>query len=64
MGHAAGSDITNTVYTTFTPDTRPEDIKNIFGDWLVNFDTTIFEILIPNLIPKVPDFGIKLEKGA
>lgn len=37
MGHAAGSDITNTVYTTFTPDTRPEDIKNIFGDWLPEF---------------------------
>lgn len=37
MGHAAGSPMTNGVYTTFTPDTRPEDIKNIFGDWLPEF---------------------------
>ncbi len=37
MGHAAGSDITNSVYTTFTPDTKPEDIYNIFGDWLPEF---------------------------
>ena len=37
MGHAAGSDITNTVYTTFTPDTRPQDIIDIFGDWLPEF---------------------------
>lgn len=37
MGHTAGSSITNSVYTTFTPDTKPEDIYNIFGDWLPEF---------------------------
>jgi len=37
MGHTAGSTMTNDVYTTFSPDTTPEDIYNIFGDWLPKF---------------------------
>ncbi len=42
MGHTVGSKITNSVYTTFTPDTKPQDIINIFGDWLPEFLTPRF----------------------
>lgn len=37
MGHAAASAITNAVYTTFSPDTKPEDIYNIYRDLLPQF---------------------------
>lgn len=38
MGHAAGSAMTNDVYTTFTPDTTPQDVYDIYGDWLPKFE--------------------------
>ena len=38
MGHAAGSSMTNDVYTTFTPDTTPQDVYDIYGDWLPKFE--------------------------
>lgn len=37
MGHVSGSTITNNVYTTFTPDVRPENIYDIYGDFLPEF---------------------------
>lgn len=37
MGHAPGSTMTNGVYTTFSPDTTPQNIYDIYGDWYPEF---------------------------
>ncbi len=37
MGHVSGSAMTNDVYTTFTPDVRPENIYDIYGEYLPKF---------------------------
>lgn len=37
MGHTAGSSMTNDVYTTFSPDTTPQNIYDIYGDFLPKF---------------------------
>lgn len=37
MGHAPGSALTNGVYTTFSPDTTPQNIYDIYGDLLPEF---------------------------
>ena len=37
MGHAPGSTMTNGVYTTFSPDTSPQNIYDIYGDWYPEF---------------------------
>lgn len=37
LGHTAGSRITNDVYTTFSPDTLPSNIYDIYGDFLPRF---------------------------
>lgn len=37
MGHTAGSVMTNDVYTTFSPDTTPQNIYDIYGDYLPRF---------------------------
>lgn len=37
MGHASGSTMTNDVYTTFSPDTKPQNIYDIYGDFLPEF---------------------------
>ena len=37
LGHAAGSAMTNGVYTTFAPDTTPQNIYDIYGDLYPQF---------------------------
>lgn len=37
MGHAAGSAMTNAVYTTFSPDATAQDIYDIYGDLYPKF---------------------------
>ncbi|MCM1306475.1 MAG: site-specific integrase [Bacteroides sp.] len=37
LGHTAGSTMTNDVYTTFSPDTVPSNIYDIYGDFLPRF---------------------------
>ena len=37
MGHAHGSAMTNDVYTTFSPDTTPQNIYDIYGDLYPKF---------------------------
>lgn len=37
MGHAGGSRITNDVYTTYSPDVTAAEIREIYGDFLLEF---------------------------
>ena len=37
MGHTAGSAMTNDVYTTFSPDITPQNIYDIYGEFLPKF---------------------------